>query len=71
MVKTNMRYIRVDEELWRKAMTRAHAEGVTLSKLIRDWLDDYANDELSVDDELQRVIKRLATVHKRLKIGDD
>lgn len=41
---SNMRYMRVDDELWDAALDRATAEGGTVSGLVRQWLEDYVND---------------------------
>jgi hypothetical protein len=39
------RNIRVEDDLWESATERAKTEGTTLSKLVRQWLADYANGE--------------------------
>jgi hypothetical protein len=70
MAEMKLRHIRVNEQLWRRAMTKAHSDGVNLSKLIRDFLDDYASDDDSTVTELKRIIVRLNKIHKRLKIGE-
>jgi hypothetical protein len=41
------RNVRVDDELWERAGTRAADEDTTLSKLIRQWLSDYANGSMA------------------------
>ena len=35
------RNIRVEDDIWEAAMTRATTEGVTLSELMRGWMTDY------------------------------
>lgn len=67
---TDMRHVRVEEDLWRKAIRKAHAQGITVSTLVRDMLDDYVNNEESAIEGLERIIVRLHTIHKRLKIGE-
>jgi hypothetical protein len=71
MAETKMRYIRIDEDLWRKAIVKARNEGTNLSTVIRDWLDGYVNDDVSVEVELKRNIQQLIVLHRRLKIGDE
>lgn len=65
---TDKRTIRVEDELWDKAMKRANNEGVTLSELVRTWLDLYANEDqaMSLSTELARIIGRLSDIAKRI-----
>lgn len=37
----NLHNIRVDDELWTRAKTRAKDESTSLSTLVRQWLTDY------------------------------
>jgi len=39
---SQIRTIRVEDDLWRAAMDRAQADGATLSEVMRGWLTDYA-----------------------------
>jgi len=41
MTPTVKRQIRIADDLWDSAITKAHAEGITVSELIRHWLDEY------------------------------
>jgi hypothetical protein len=66
-----MRYIRVDEQLWHKAIVKARNDGTNLSTVIRDWLEAYVNDDVPIEVELGRTIRRLNALHRRLKIGDE
>lgn len=66
MAPKEMQYVRVDPELWRKAMARAHSENITLPVMIRAWLQDYTDDNLSIGDELNRMVERLNTIRKRI-----
>lgn len=70
---TKQRFIRIPDSLWDKAMARAASEDVTLSELIRTWLDLYANDDqvMSVSAELARIVGRLNDVCKRITKVDD
>lgn len=65
MAETPMRFIRIDDETWRKAMARAREEGTTISTMIRTWVETYA--EQTVDAELALIIVRLKQLRKRLK----
>lgn len=69
MAATKLRYIRVDETLWRAAMARANLENTNVSELIRQWLHDYADMTVSVDEELAAIIDRLNLLRKRLGLG--
>lgn len=40
-----LRSLRIEDELWWRAMDRATREGVSLSAMIREWLEEYAKDE--------------------------
>lgn len=42
--KTPHRTIRVPDDVWDAAMTKAKGEGRTLSELIREWLTEYMRD---------------------------
>lgn len=42
---TKMRYIRVEETLWRKAIRKTKADGTTVSELIRNFLSIYTEDD--------------------------
>jgi hypothetical protein len=61
------RNIRCEDDRWDAASERAKSEGTTLSKLIRQWLDDYirgdealahrpARDSVQIVDELASLI---------------
>jgi hypothetical protein len=65
-METKRREIRIDEDLWNAAKTQAHSEGVGVSELVRNWLEDYVADAAPVHTELSRIIRRLAKIHKRL-----
>jgi len=67
MAETPMRSFRVDDESWRKAQARAAREGVTLSLLIRRWVEDYGNDPVPVTRELLRITQRINEIRQRLK----
>jgi antitoxin component of RelBE/YafQ-DinJ toxin-antitoxin module len=67
MATTKARQIRIGDELWGRATARARREGTTPSELIRTFLDDYANDAVSVTEELNRIIARINEVRKRLE----
>lgn len=41
-MSTTARNIRVDDDRWQAAQTRAAAEGTSVSELVRQWLGDYA-----------------------------
>lgn len=66
MAETPKHYVRIPNDVWHKAVTRAQREGTTLSKLMRDWLEAYAGDG-PIEDEVGRIIRRLVGVHKRMK----
>jgi hypothetical protein len=51
MANTKMRYIRVDETLWRKAIRKAKADDTNLSTVIRHWLEIYVDDDDEIGDE--------------------
>jgi hypothetical protein len=66
MAETEIRTVRVPDELWDRALARARTDNTTLSRLIRGWLADYA----SADDNvitLCDAIARLEILAKRLK----
>lgn len=64
------RKARVDDDLWNAALTKARAEGIPLSELVRNWLTEYVNDgQLPALTELDRIIVALNDVHKRLTVG--
>jgi hypothetical protein len=65
MANTKLRYLRCDD-MWDKAKAKAHGENITLSERIRDFLEDYVNDELSIEDELLRISERIISIRKRL-----
>lgn len=62
--------IRVDRNRWARALNQARSEGTTLAEVMRDLLDDYLADRPAAED-LQRAIKRLNAVHKRLELGGE
>lgn len=70
MAAAKMRHIRIDD-VWERALKKAHAEGTDLAKVIREFLDDYVNEDASAEDELRRIIQRLIILHGRIKIGDE
>lgn len=41
-MRMHNRNVRVSDEVWAAASARAEAEGTTLSRVLRDWLFDYA-----------------------------
>lgn len=63
------RKVRADDDLWNAAKTKARAEGIPLSELVRNWLTDYINDDQPALTDLNRIILRLNDVHKRLTVG--
>lgn len=65
-----MRFVRIDEETWSKAMARAHREGTTMSARIREFVDEYANDDMSISREIALIMVRLRRIRKRLTIGE-
>ena len=67
MAETPMRFIRIDDETWAKAMARANREEATISELIRFWVQEYANEQLSITTELRYIIFRLNGIRERLK----
>lgn len=67
MAETPMRYIRINDEAWSKAQARAAREGVTLSSLIRRWVEDYGSDPVPVTRELLRITQRINEIRQRLK----
>lgn len=42
MAPTPIRTLRIDDDIWAAAMSRAQAEGENITALMRDWLTDYA-----------------------------
>jgi len=44
MAETGIRKYRVDDDTYTRAANRAAAEGTDVSKLIRQWLGDYADN---------------------------
>jgi len=50
---TTTRSIRCTPESWRKAQIRADKEGVTLTHVLREFVEGYANGQL----DLPKVIK--------------
>lgn len=50
---TTTRSIRCSPEAWRKAQIRADKEGVTLTHVLREFVEGYANGELN----LPKVVK--------------
>ncbi len=66
MTETKRREIRIGEDLWQAAKTKTHNEGVNVSELVRNWLEDYVADAAPVHTELNRIIRRLAEIHRRL-----
>lgn len=43
-----VRSVRVEDELWARAMTRAHAEGTTISTVLQGFLEAWADDLLDM-----------------------
>lgn len=66
MAETPKHYVRVPHDIWHKAASKAQREGTTPSKLVRDFLEGYADDG-PIEDEMRRIITRLIGVHKRMK----
>jgi siroheme synthase (precorrin-2 oxidase/ferrochelatase) len=67
MANTKLRYLRCDD-MWDKAMAKAHSQDISLSERIRDFLEDYvnANDEpLSTRDELLQIRNRINSIRRK------
>ena len=43
---TKVRTVRIDDALWGAAKTKADAEGTSLSELIREYLQDWLNQDV-------------------------
>jgi len=69
MAVTPKRDIRIDEDTWARATTRARAEGTDVSKLVRAFVYDYGHEELTIGDELTRLAQRLEDIRNRLMAG--
>jgi len=67
MAVTKIRYVRVDDDTWRKAKTRARAEGTTVSAVVRARLECYGNNDVSAATELARIVALLDHWRKRLE----
>ena len=61
------REIRIGDDLWEAAKAKTHAEGTTVSELVRNFLIDYVGDNQPVATELGRVVRRLNEIQKRLE----
>lgn len=59
------RHFRADDESWNRALARAKRDGVTLSKVLREFIVSYGNDE-GLDTELARAAAILERARKRL-----
>ena len=72
MAKENLktRTIRVPDELWKQAIRRARDEGMTLSEVIRKWLEGYTSDERTIGSELAGIMGQLKAVKARLAIEE-
>jgi hypothetical protein len=68
MATMKTRPIRIPTHLWDKAIKRAHSEGTTVAARVRDWLEEYTDDNVSVTDELTRIMARLKAIRTRLEI---
>jgi len=69
VTETPRREIRIPDDVWYPAKTQTRAEGVSVSELINNWLEDYLADNAPVHTELNRIIRRLNKINKRLQDG--
>lgn len=46
---TKPRSVRVPDELWERARDRADSEGVTMSEVLHDFIEAYANGTVSLE----------------------
>jgi hypothetical protein len=60
-----VRFVRVGDPLWDRALNKTRHEGTTVAAVMRDALADYVEDR-PIADELKRIIKRLNGINKRL-----
>lgn len=66
---STLRNVRVEDELWDRAMSRAAEEGTTISALMRSWLEDYANAGAARADGKRRAGKiRLSAAERKLAV---
>jgi hypothetical protein len=63
----NVHNIRCDNDLWDKAVAKEPGE---LPERIREFLENYVGDELSIDAELKLIGKRISNIRKRLEQGE-
>lgn len=63
-----LRSFRIDDELWEAAHRQAAAEGVTLSELMRAWLEAYVRQDqaTSISEELAYLVRALELVRRRV-----
>jgi antitoxin component of RelBE/YafQ-DinJ toxin-antitoxin module len=68
MPETPRRFIRIDDDLWSRAMQRADAEGTDVSKVIRSHLERYVitDEETSIAEVLERIVDDINAVRKRV-----
>lgn len=69
MTETKKREIRLSDQLWEAAIAKAHADGVTVSGLVRRWLTDYVSDDSPSLTELGSIARRLTEIHRTAKAG--
>jgi hypothetical protein len=66
------RFIRVDDDTWKKAQQRAAQENTTVSELARTWIEWYAEgyadgyEPESVNEELRSIANRLNKIRTRI-----
>jgi hypothetical protein len=66
------RFIRIDDDTWKKAQQRAAQENTTVSELARAWIEYYAQgrdeayESSSISAELGRISAELDDLQKRV-----
>jgi hypothetical protein len=59
-VKSSTYSIRVEERMWAKAKERAASEGVTITQVLREFLNGYALEKL----DMPRIVRDYDIVHR-------